>query len=326
MALKKNIKNLLINAFPAPRYMTMPAIALDISPNSVKYLDAKYMAKGCLPGRFKEVFLPEGTIIDGVVKDSEALTNALKELKEDNYKFAFVAIPENALYLYTLHLKGKLNNTAIMQQIEFSFNEHVPIHLNEAIYDFDKIGNTRDGTVVSVTVAPKVVIEGYKQALDKAGFIIKSIELEACAVTRAISLRQSCCGKSQGGVEMIVDIGHSRAGIIMVKNSLPIFSITLAGGSQKIDKVLKECKKQYTFWDTRTNNKGKRIERIEKVSITGGKSKDFVKSLSDALGAEVQIANVWQNLFDINEHIPTIDATESQAMATLAGLLLKNKE
>jgi len=171
-----------------------------------------------------------------------------------------------------------------------------------------------------VTAAPKEVIEGYEAALHEAGFIARSIELEACAVARSASVI------SRSGVEMVIDIGYSRAGIIITKHGLPIFSVTIAGGSQSLDKVLDECKKQYTFWDTRTNKKGKRIERIERVLVTGGTSREFIKPLSDAIGAEAQIANVWQNLFEIDDYIPAIDAGEAQAMATLAGLLLKNKE
>jgi len=62
------------------------------------------------------------------------------------------------------------------------------------------------------------------------------------------------------------------------------------------------------------------------VQVTGGTSREFVELLSKALGREVQLAQIWKNLFGIDEYIPMIDAEESLAMATLAGLLLKNKE
>ena len=317
----KRVKDWIISAFPAPSLMTMPAAALDISPNSVKYLNGTYTANGCLPKGFKEVFLPEGTIINGAVQDHKALVSALKEIKStSDRKFAFVAIPENALYLYTLQLSGRLSEDAIMQQIEFSFKDHIPLPLSDAIYDFDIVGMTRNGTIVSVTAAPKEVIQGYERALSEAGFITRAIELEAYAVARSTS------ALAGAGVAMVIDIGYSRAGIIITKRGVPIFSITVSGGSQEMNTVLSECKKQYAFWDTRTNVKGKRIERIAQVLVTGGTSSEFIAPLSAAVGREVQPANVWQNLFSSDDHIPEIDAQEAQAMATLAGLLLKNKE
>jgi len=319
---KKGIAGWFINAFPAPKYITMPAVALDISPNSIKYLDGTYTATGCLPGAFREVFLPEGTIVNGVVQDHDAFVAALSELqKKGGHTFAFAAIPESALYLYTLRLKGHLSDAAIMQQVEFSFEEHVPLPLSEAVYDFDRVGQLQGGVMVSVTAAPKDVISGYQKAFRESGFIVRAVELEAHAVARSVSRKGS-----QGGISMIVDIGYSRAGIIITKNSLPIFSITISGGSKEVDTVIAECKKQYTFWDTRTNSKGKRIERITSVQVTGGTSGEFVDLLSNALGKEVQLAQIWGNLFGIDEYIPAINAEDSQAMATLAGLLLKNKE
>ena len=320
------LKNKFMDAFPVPRYMMMPAAGLDISSNSIKYLNGRYMSKGCLPQVFYEAFLPEGTIVDGIVRDSKAFVTALKEVKEhSNDEFLFVAIPENALYLYTLRIAGKPNKKAILQQIEFSFNDHVPLALERAVYDFDIIGISKQGgTYVSVTAAPKKVILGYEKALSSAGFTVRGIELEAYAVVRSVSTHH--IGTPIQGVEMIVDVGYERAGIIIAKNSIPIFSITIAGGSKTIDVVLEECKKQFSFWDTRTNNKGKRIERITKISVCGGSGGQLQEPLQNALQRNVVHADVWQNLFNLDEYIPHIEADRAHSMATLAGLLLQNKQ
>ncbi len=321
MKTSKRVRDWFITAFPAPSFLTMPAAALDISPNSIKYLDCIYTAQGYIPRDFQEVFLPEGAINNGRVVNYDAFVHSLRELKhKSKRKFAFVAIPENALYVYTLRLKGRLHTQAIMQQIEFSFNEHVPLPLNEAIYDFDIVGMTHSATVVSVTAAPKDVIDGYVAALYDAGFQPRVVELEAYAVARSIAKADKV------GVEMIIDIGYSRAGIIITKHGIPIFSVTIAGGSKNISIVLEECKKQYTFWDTRTNKKGRRIERITNVFVTGGTSSAYISKISEAIGRRVYLANVWQNLFDTDDYIPTIDADKAQSMATLAGLLILNKK
>lgn len=317
----ERLKRWCIDAFPAPGYLTMPAAALDISPNSVKYLDGAYTAKGCLPGAFDEVFLPEGTIQDGVLANPAALRDALQQLQRAHKKkFVFVAIPENALYLYTLHIQGRPTQAAIKHQVEFSFKEHVPLTLEDALYDFDIVSVERGGTLVSVTVAPRDIIASYEQVLHDAHFTPRAIELEAYAVARAVSHPEVT------GVEMIVDLGFKRAGIIILKNGLPIFTITSHCGSQCPEEVADEARKQYTFWDTRTNEKGKRIERVSQVSLCGGAA-DLERAalLSDVLGTPVEMANVWQNLFHTDDHIPMIDADEALSMATLAGLLMNNK-
>ena len=58
--------------------------------------------------------------------------------------------------------------------------------------------------------------------------------------------------------------------------------------------------------------------------VTGGGSAAFLPQLNESLGVTARQAQVWQYLFDINEYIPEIHATESHAMATVAGLLARN--
>ena len=202
-----------IDAFPAPKYLTMPAAAIDISPNSVKYLEGVYTAKGCLPQEFDEVFLPEGVIKDGAVQDEDALTEALLQLKQKyNRKFVAVSIPENALYLYTMRIDRELSHSAIKQQIEFSFSEYVPISLDEAVYDFDLVGALGNTVIISVTVAPVETIATYERIIINAGFSVRSIELEAYAIARAVTAHSNI-----DKVEMVVDIGYERTGIIIAK-------------------------------------------------------------------------------------------------------------
>ena len=311
-----------VKSFPAPEYITMPAAALDISPNSIKYLDGKYDYKGCLPQAFDEVFLDKGVIDKGIIQDEEAFVDAIKSLKSKHNKdFVFVAIPENALYLYTMYLPGRPSKTSAMQQIEFAFSEHVPIKLEDSVYNFDIVQHSRQGTLLSITAAPKSVVSSYERAIAKAGFTVRGMELEAYPVARAVIGK----GTSTNGVDMIVDIGYNRAGIIITRNGIPIFTVTIPGGSKKAELVIDECKKQYLFWDTRTNKKGHRIERVSGITVCGGSAVEFAKLLRAEIDADIKMANVWQSLFDIEDFIPNIEAKESLAMATLAGLLLNNK-
>jgi hypothetical protein len=124
---------------------------------------------------------------------------------------------------------------------------------------------------------------------------------------------------------MVVDIGYNRAGIIITSNNLPIFTTTVSGGSKNSKEVIDECKKQYLFWDTRTNQKGRRIERVSGITVCGGSGLEFAKELRSEIDTDIKTANVWQNLFSIDNFIPDIPAKEALAMATLAGLLLNNK-
>jgi Tfp pilus assembly PilM family ATPase len=312
-----------MSSFPVPEYLTMPAAGLDISSNSIKYLEGTYTPNGCLPQRFSEVFLPEGTIRRGEIVEKQIFIDVLRQLfKKHKRKYVFVSIPENALYLYTMQLSGNPDYNSIIQQIEFSFSEHVPISIKDAVYDFDIVSSDNMTTLISVTVAPATLIDMYVDAITSAGFLVRSIELEAYAISRAVVKHNN----RSHDTEMIIDIGHNRAGIIIAKNGLPIFTNTIQSKSNDHIEIVDECKKQYTFWDTRTDNKGRRIDRVSRIELCGGGVNTKLEHvLKKQLQAQINMANVWQNLFDINNYVPDISADGSLAMATLAGLLLNNK-
>lgn len=310
-----------VRAFPAPSYLMMPSTAVDISPNSIKILTGHFSPLGCLPQEFDEVFLPEGAIADGGVKDEREVVTALTSLRErHNLRYVAVSIPEDALYLYTLQVEGALTQDTIMQQIEFTFSEHVPFTASDAVYDFDVVDTYHNsGGLVSVTAAPRQTIESYEHLLSSAGLVPKTLELEAHAITRSV-----CCMCSD--VEIVVDVGHNRAAVIVAKRAIPIFTATIDGGGQDEATVITGVKKHFTFWDTRSDEKGRRVERVARVLLCGGgASAKLAATLRKELGVAVEPARVWQHLFDTDDYIPSIPAEQSKSMATLAGLLLNNK-
>lgn len=307
-------------AFPVPRYLLMQATAVDISPNSIKVLTGTFTDKGCLPLVFDEIFLPPGAIERGVIHDTATIIAALSELKgRHSMEYVAVSIPEDALYLYTLEIAGPLEHKAVLQQIEFTFSEHVPFGIESAIYDFDVVERYSGGGVVSVTVAPQETIQTYESLLTQAGLQPTVLELEAHAIARSV-----CCACRD--VEMVVDIGHARTAVILTKHSVPIFTATIDAGVDGMDEVVTGCKRHFTFWDTRSDTQGRRVERVARVILCGGGATEpFAQALRQAISAEVLITDVWQHLFSTHEYIPSILQEDSKSMATLAGLLLSNK-
>lgn len=309
-----------LDSFPPPRYIMMPSAGVDISPNSIKVLTGKFTTSGCIPEGFDEVYLSPGTIVGGSIENKKEVVSVLRELKK-KHKLHFISasIPEDALYLYTQDVSGAWKRSAIEQQIEFAFSEHVPFPASEAVYDYDVVTFEYGKGVVSVTAAPRKTIESYEAVFKEAGLTPLHMELEAHAIARSV-----CSGEDV--VEMVVDVGHKRAGIIITKNAIPVFSITMDTGSDNAPAVVEACKTHFTFWDTRTDADGKRIERIERVILAGGgASLEIQDALTRHIPVPIEFANVWQHLFSTSEYIPEVEAKASLSFATLSGLLLNNK-
>ncbi len=347
--------------FPPPEFLSMPAAGIDISDTSIKYLDAQCTPEGLLPRIFDSVPLEEGVVVDGVVRDVEALATALNELRVNNdRRFANVSLPEELVYLYTLEVPTAHGDKEIMQMIEFSLSEHAPIPVENAIYNYDVIRKRGEITEISVTVFPKNAIEGYQQAFQKSGFQVKVFELEARSLSRSVTPTDA------DGVSMVIDFGRTRTGITIALGQIPIFSTTVKIGGDaftesivKYHKVnedeadviklqqgiaecapealcqelitttqalVKEIQRHYRYWNTRKDEEGNKIAPIERIFLCGGAVgvKGLPEHVSDVLQVPVQVGNVWTNMFSLDEHIPTVSRVDSWRYATVAGLLLRD--
>lgn len=352
--------NAIAAVFPPPKFLSMPAAGIDISDTSIKYLDAEYSAAGLIPRTFDYARIQSGIVVDGVVKDDEALAEALAELRTQHKRhFANVSLPEELAYLYTFEIPADTNHKSQLSAVEFSLAEHVPIAVEDAVFNFDVLGTRGDTTDVSVVVFPKDVIEGYKSAFEKGGFSVKRMELEAHSVARAV------IPNGDQGVSMIIDFGRTRTGITITQGQIPIFSTTVkVGGAtlteaimshknvteeeaddmkrtqgivacedealcQKLvkstDTLIDEIRRHYRFWDTRRDEEGRRIAPISKIYLCGGAVglRGLPEHVSQVLQVPVRVGNVWQNLFSFEKHIPRVDRTFSWQYATSTGLLLE---
>ncbi|PCI30852.1 hypothetical protein COB52_00785 [Candidatus Kaiserbacteria bacterium] len=348
--------------FPPPKFLSMPAAGIDISETSIKYLDAQYSSKGLIPDVFDSVRLPKGVIVEGVVEDIPGLTTALKELKSRNKrKFANVSLPEELVYLYTLEVPTAHSKKEVMQVIEFSLSDHAPIPVDNAVFNYGVIRERGDITEVSVTVFPKNVVEGYKQAFENSGFEVVGFELEASSIARALIPHKT------KQVSMIIDFGRARTGITIVSGRTPIFSTTVKiGGNAFTESVtkhmgvseeeasiikrehgitncenqemckefidtatvlIKEIQRHYRYWDTRRDDEGNRIAGIEKILLCGGGVGllGLPEHIASVLKVPVRVGNVWENMFSLDEHIPKVERVVSWGYATAVGLLLRDQ-
>ena len=225
-----------VGAFPPPGFLTMPAAAIDISDTSIKYLDTEYTNAGCTPRKFDNLDLPEGIVVGGVVQDTTMLAEYLRPLRETHGReFALVALPEELAYLYTVYVP-KTDEVDLKEVIEFSLAENVPISAEDAVFDYDIIHKPSGGAEVSVTVYERAVVNGYVEALERAGFTVRLCELEARSVVRSVVPRDNA------GMSMIIDLGRTRTGITIARGGTPLFSTTVHIGGQALTDAIKELK------------------------------------------------------------------------------------
>jgi len=70
-------QDLLLKFFPVPKYLTQPAVGMDISDRSIKFMELKYKDGEFSLGRFGEREIPAGVIEGGELKEINQLVAIL---------------------------------------------------------------------------------------------------------------------------------------------------------------------------------------------------------------------------------------------------------
>ncbi|MBI2630652.1 pilus assembly protein PilM [Candidatus Nomurabacteria bacterium] len=359
----KNSKNplggFLFEFFPPPRYLMAPSFGLDISDESLKFVELTATKNGIKMGRYGERKIPVGIIESGKIKNPEKLKNVLTTLrKEEGIRFVRVSLPEEQVYLFALRLqKAGLKN--VREGIELALEDHVPIPAQDAIFDYDFAGEDAQSLEIEVAAIPKNIIETYISVFRDSFISIQSLELEAQAIARAV------VKKGDLGTYAIVDFGQTRTGIFIVSRGVVVFTSTLDIGGELLNNMIQknfnvskeeaekmkrqyglerntenqevfsvllnsvsilrdEIVKHFLYWNTHKDEEGKDRPPIKKIILCGGDSNltGLADYISVSMKTKVEMANVWVNIAETDKYIPEISFNQSLTFAAALGLAL----
>lgn len=349
--------------FPIPSFLSMPSFGLDISDESLKFVEIVNTANGIRMGRHGERKIPPGIIESGKIKDPKQMETLLMEVrKEFGVKSVRVSLPEGQIYLFKLRLE-KTGLEHVREAIELSLEEHIPIPAQDAIFDYEIISEDAQYLHIQVTSIPKSVLENYLVVFRNAGVWVKSFELEGQAISRAI------VKKGDPGTYMIVDFGEKSTGISILSNGVVMFTSTLDVGGSTLDNMISknfnvtlpeaekikkeyglqrnmpnkeifpvllnsvsilrdEISKNFLYWNTHKEEMWNKVPQIEKILLCGGDSNliGLAEYFSISMKVRVEMANVWINIMDTTKYAPEVNFKKALSFAAALGLALGELE
>lgn len=357
--MKAGLRHTFSRFFPAPKYIALPSVGIDISDTSLKYIqfEKKGNALGLLA--WGDLPVPEGAIVQGIVKNAAALGKVMAEVRKvTKTDFARLSLPEERAYLFETTIKRGLPPAEIYSALEFRLEENVPLSPRDAEFDYDTLERNEPGEEhVVVTAYGKETIMAYQEACAYAGVIPLSFEVEAQALARAV------VRAGDPGTHLIVDFGKIRTGVGVVENGTLMLTSTVDLGGKDLDAALRanypniaedeliRLKNEYGLLATEkekgvrealinpiTNLKNELAARISYWQSHGGKENRPIDTVilcggianlaglpaffSEALSTPTVQAEVWQNAFSIETFVPPITRRYSYGYATAVGLAL----
>ena len=356
-----SLNNFFSKFFPTPYFLASPSFGIDLSDDSLKFVELIGTKNGIKVNRYGERKIPAGIIESGKIKEPRRLQELLATLrKEEGIKFVRVSFPEDQIYLFKLRL-GKSGLKSVREAIDLCLEEHIPIPAPDAIFDYELIEETKDNLEIQVGAIPKNVIENYFNVFKNALMIVRSFEVEAQSIARAV------IKKGDKDTYMIVDFGEKRTGIFIISRGVVMFTSTLDIGGVVLNSMIQksfnisyeeadmmkkeyglkrntdnkeifavilnsvsilrdELAKHFLYWHTHQDEKGRNNPPIKKILLCGGDSNliGLADYFSISMNTKVEMANVWVNITGTNKNIPEINFKRALSLASALGLALGN--
>ncbi|MEK7576652.1 MAG: type IV pilus assembly protein PilM [Patescibacteria group bacterium] len=339
---------------------SFPSIGVDISDESFKFLNLglrhgrrKIIFSG--EHTFKKGSIESGEIIqsDDVI---QTLKTALHPYRK-THPYIILSLPEEHGFLRRIKMQT-VPQEEIRQALEFQLEDHIPIAQNELYFDFQVLPHGKKDTTemnIALTAYPKKIVDAYINVIQKAGFIPIVCELESQAIARAVVPSSS--------IEAVIvgDIGRTRTTFSIVYRGIVQYTSTIKVGGRDIDLALQEslqvspqkaseikidrgldfsseeiikglshiltaledeAKKHINYWEHLTQT-GE--PQITKIYLCGGDAhlKGLPEFLATELNLPVERADIWNNIFKLNQYIPPMSAHMSLQYGTALGLTLR---
>lgn len=351
-----------LDFLPPPNYLTMPALCLDISDRSMKYMEFHRKHGLILARRYGLYTIPEGVIEKGEIKQKDKLIDFLKPIqKKLRSKHVIASLPEEKVFVSKIQIPA-MKREYIREAIELQLDQYVPLSAKEAVFDFDIIKEDYENGHIDINliVFPKIFVEEYRDVFLDAGFTLLAFEMEAQAFARAAVPRDEI------KTVMVIDFGRTRATFAIISRGKIQFTATVgvAGGeidraimntllvdSIQADKIKKEsgfikskdneqlfnailpivsvikdeAAKQVLYWDSHQEKSEEENTKVSKIILCGGEATlaGFMDYLSYELKVKVELGNPWVNVLSFENHIPEIELRDALAYSTVIGLALR---
>lgn len=224
-----------------------------------------YLKAARLSGKTHDVFLnkarrlpvPLGAIQKGRITDRETVSGLIRRIITDigggrgSRKFVNAVLPDTATFVKLIDVESNPNLSQFIKNVEDEIAHHIPYNIPDVYLDWQTVGPKKtECERVLVGVCPKEVVDEYIDAIERAGFVPKTLEIESLPIVRSIFPMKKGRQKNLSNRNLVVlDIGAARSSIIFYEErpynegDTIEFAVSLPLSGHNIDKAIEETLK-----------------------------------------------------------------------------------
>jgi len=335
-------------------------VGLDIGSNSIKLAELKESKKGYQLKNLGETLLPPEAIVNKVITNRDAVSEAIYSLVEElrvKTKNAVISISGHSVIIKKVSIP-KMSEKELREAVPWELEQYIPQSIEDVNYDFQILpGQTPEGNMDVLIVAAKKDITGdYISVVNEAGLNPVVVDVDVFALENMFEANYP----ETGGIVALVNIGASVSNINILKNGLSVFTRDITtGGNQFTELIQKEFDVGYDEAEKMKSSLGRadvspeldRIsqdftdlisgeikrtldffsttlwrEKVDKIMLGGGTSKvpRVREVLEDITNSPVELINPFRNIiYNPNDFDPEYILDIAPKMGVTIGLALR---
>ena len=192
--------------------------------------------------------LEPGVVIDGELRDPEALARALKSFFKDHglpLKNIRLGLSSSRVGVRTFDIAGIDDDDRFDNAVRFKAHEVLPVAAHESVLDYRVVEEryTESGEIsrrVLLVVAPRDQVEPYIEACRSAGLRLAGLDLEAFGLLRAFVPPLGSRARSEDSATVVAAIGHEASTLLVAGGGVCEFTRVFDWGGGALQAAIAE--------------------------------------------------------------------------------------
>lgn len=209
-------------------------VGLDIGSNSVHAALLKPSGGQHSLVKYGSIRIPMGAVVEGEIVDTEAVSHSISQLwRKSGFseKSVITGVANQKVVVRMVEFPW-MDRAELDGAIRFQAQDYIPIPIEEAILDFEVVGeytNVNDERMIEVLLvaAQRDMIGGQLAAIERAGLKTRVIDASAFAIVRSLLDQERVLPPEEGEIAEATGIVHVSAGltiIVVVEKGRPRFT------------------------------------------------------------------------------------------------------
>lgn len=218
-------------------------VGLDIGSSSLKLAEVVSTSGGYTLNRFRQIPLPPGVIVDGVLENSTSLTATIKELFRNSGckgRGIVTSLSGNSVIVKKITL-AQMAEGDLHELIRDEVGKYLPFdNMNDVNYDFQILGDNEynpNQMDVVIVAAKKADVNSYVDAITAAGLDTMIMDVDSFALE---TMYEENYDYESNEIVVIVNIGASLTNINVIRGGMSVFTRDFALAGNTITEGLQE--------------------------------------------------------------------------------------